>query len=212
MTSDANPSSPSYALSTLCFVLIGVFLVLNLCAVATCFDAARGCGALNALIPNLDIIPLIRRPVDFLRSQGNAPRAELVRDVYSFTWAAALVQSAILLCIVGTWLIRLTPTDRAKLAAGYRDLGRYQDAGLAQKGAMLLRLLFVGALCWLIWGAFDFNGHGSRNPLLNAVHVRNRDLYMPAVVWAFAMMFGLALVFTAIRDHLVRQYPPKACG
>jgi len=64
----------------------------------------------------------------------------------------------------------------------------------------------------LVWGVFDFNGHGMRNPLSNAVHARNRDLYMPAVVWACAMLFGFALVFIAIRDHVVRPNPAKPCG
>lgn len=210
MTPDDNQSAP--AITTLCFVLIGVFLLFNLCVVASCFDTPQGCGALNALIPNLDIIPLIRRPVAFLQSQGNAARAELVRDVYSFTWSAALAQSALLLSIVGVWLTRLTPADKTKLVASYERLGRYQDASMAQKGVLLFRLLFLGALCWLVWGVFDFEGHGRRNPLTNAVHVRNRDLFTPAVVWAFAMMFGFALLFMAIRDYLIRQASTKPCG
>jgi hypothetical protein len=197
---------------TLLTIMIGAYLIVTLCVISSCFATPHGCGAFNALIPNFDISPLVHRPVAFLEAQGNFARAELVRDVYSFTWSFALLYVALFIGLTAIWLRRLTPSDIEQLALFYEDRAHVQDQTMLRKGSLLFRALAAVLLLWLIWGHFDFKGHGTANALSNAVHVRNRDLYTPAIVWSMLMLFGLLLVGVALRRYVLRKRAVSPCG
>lgn len=182
-------------------VMVGLYLILVISVISSCFGEMLACGFLNRMIPDLSFIPLISRPVDFLVWQTKFTRAQAVLEAYSFTWALALVWLLLMTLIAAFWTWRMTKAEAEQIVEIAEDRGHYMNMGTARKGSMIVGAMACGLLLWLVYGSFDFDGYARSNFFTNAVHTRNRDFYTPAIAWAFFMLTFVLLLMNMARAH-----------
>jgi hypothetical protein len=207
-------STPLGATAALGIAMASLFLGLNFAIISTCFDGAGTCGAFNAWIPNLDFIPLVRRPVAYLLAHGDVARAQTVREIYSYTWMISVVEATLIAGVMAYRFLNLTAEDLGHIAKTAQNTDHLKDAGTNHKSSMLARGILLVFACWVTWGFFVGQGHDSSRALSksvealfgNAVHVHDRDFYLPAVIWFFAILSGIWVFMIDVRIRLLRRY------
>ena len=182
-------------------VMIGLYLILAISVISSCFGEMLACGIVNRMIPDLSFIPLISRPVDYLVWQTKFARAQAVLEAYSFTWALGLIWLLLMSLIAAFWTWRMTKAEADQIVEFVEDRGHYMNMGAARKGGMIIGAIACGLLLWLVYGSFDFDDHTSSNFFTNAVHERNRDFYTSAIAWAFFMLMVVLGLLNMLRAH-----------
>jgi len=187
----------TFKLSYILLTIILLYIVSNVAFISYCspyfyLSTENGiCRISHSFRPIGAEIPVIARPVEFLKQSKQANRAHVVEYDYLFSWVSAIIACLVMSLITLVAILTVSADDRLQLRIHLDRVRRRFNGGVDAKvrGAVALLLILSGYLFFGAYvGDFDFTGYRS---LANMVYVRDLDLYRISVDWSFLLLFGM---------------------
>jgi len=191
----------THSLSGVLSVIAIIYLISNITFMVYCvpvlYNSTDSAVCKNpGIFRSLDnVIPAIWRPVNVFEQAGNYKQANIVRNVYEFSWGSALFFCVIMMLIALVWLAVLSGDAKRKnniYWAAKRRSAKPEERAAAKRGIIALLgielILFIDAF----YGDHSFD---KIRPFADRVYVLASDFSCTSIE-LFLLLLGVVVGIT----------------